>query len=279
MVCIVLAAGVFAACGDDVNVDTSSGSGTGGSGGKGGGVDVTSSTVASSSSSSSASSGGQGGMGGGSLCDQACAYADTCGLPVCAFAGIDCNSGMDFDCPAKCILDASCAQIFTLLDPQTADPQLVGCLQGCQGMGGAGGGGGMGGAGGAQECLDCGFQSCQAEGFACQQAAGCQPWLSCIQGCSDKACIDACTKANPNASPQSDAVQACLCKSCTNECSAFDPCGTGMGGAGGAGGMGGMGGAGGKGGAGGMGGMGMGGAGGMGAGGKGGAGMGGAGGN
>jgi hypothetical protein len=284
--------GAFTACSDDVNVDstTSSGSGgaTGGGGTGGAGGEAASSSTTAASSSSTTGGGGKGGAGGApSLCDQACDHAGMCGAPLCALADINCDSGMNYDCYATCILDASCAQIFTLADPQNADPKLAGCLQACLGgAGGGGGGGGMGGAGGGmggaggggtQACINCGFQNCQAEGFACNQDPECQPWLNCLQGCPDKACVDQCTQNNPKAEPESVAVQACLCKSCSSECAVIDVCG--MGGAGGGGGAGGMGGAGGAGGMGGAGG-GMGGAGGgMGGAGGAGGGMGGAGGN
>ena len=264
ILCLAIAA-AFAACSGDPEIEASSGtstttSTTGGTGGEGtGGGAMSSSSVAASSS----TTGGAGGMGG-TKCDQACDKAANCGIPVCNF--VDCSSQMNSDCFAQCIIDADCAQILTLLNFPNADPKLMACVQGCQGgAGGAGGGGGAGGA--AQMCGDCGFASCTAPGFACQQNAECQPWLMCIQSCPDKACVDACDAMHPNADPESDDVLACLCTECPMECAAQDPCKTG--GAGGAGGSG-MGGAGGSG---------MGGAGGSGMGGAGGSGMGGAGGN
>lgn len=238
LACFAVSAGVWiAACSDDVSVNnnssstsssssSSSSSGTGGTGG----------TVGTGGQGGAGGTTGTGGQGGSNmsaqLCNDACDHATMCGIPVCSFIGINCNSGMDYTCPSNCLLNASCAQIGTLPNFPNADPMLMACLNNCQGGQGGAGGGGVG------DCTVCGFMNCQAEGGACNadtSPMGCQAWFMCIQGCTDAACVADCDMKNPGAPPESDILRNCLCTSCATECGSIGACG-GTGGAGGAGG-------------------------------------------
>lgn len=179
-----------------------------------------------------ANMGGMGGASSSQLCNDACDHAAACGIPVCSFIGVNCNSGMDYTCPSQCLLDANCAQINTLpAFPNGSDPALTACLSGCQGGSGGSGGGGVG------DCTTCGFMNCQAEGGACNADTapmGCQAWFQCVQGCTDAACVADCDMMNPNATPESTNLRNCLCGNCSAECGTIGACGQGgMGGQGG----------------------------------------------
>jgi len=238
----------FMACSSDAENETagaqSTSTGTGGTGNTGNTGNTTTGTTASSSSTVASSSASTGGLGGGSPCDMACQKLNSrCGLgDVCSMPQVqqflDC-SNPNSDCPGQCILDESCADITDAvtkaLNGDLNTPLLM-CIQTCQG-----GQGGAGGGGGGQTCTQCGTNSCIGPGGACLQDNDCQPWLQCLQGCQDSACVANCTAMNPNAAPLSTDVLTCLCTNCDGECSALDPCGNGSGGSGqgGAGGAGG----------------------------------------
>ncbi len=88
--------------------------------------------------------------------------------------------------------------------------------------------GGMGQGGGATvaDCFNCSTANCINEINACQFNATCQPWLQCVQMCTDSACTDMCDMQYPNAKPQYDQIYACNCNNCTTECAMFNPCKT-----------------------------------------------------
>jgi hypothetical protein len=226
----------------------SSGSaGSGASAGSSGGIGGGGSGGSMVTSSGGAGSGGSAGSGGGTVCDQACDFAETCGLPggLCGMY-LDCGT-MQGTCFAKCVTapGVDCAAIFAALQGQPGP--ITACVQGCQnGSGGSGGSGtgGMGGSGPAPECQQCGQDNCTGAVQQCAQQAGfqeCQAWVNCVGNCSDSACVDDCTAMHPGGA----VIEQCACTSCAMECSGICS-GSGSGGSGGAGGTGGMGGAGGS---------------------------------
>src|SRR5690606_31300482 len=119
------------ACGSDVEPDP----GTGGSatttssaGGMGGGTTTTTTSTTSSTTT--------GGGGFENKCEEACFKLEgECSAPAgsCATCqnqlGISCGEP-EAECPAECILAASCIQIYSLVS-QNPDPMLMGCLEGC----------------------------------------------------------------------------------------------------------------------------------------------------
>lgn len=211
----------------------SAGAGGGMTGGGGGGV--TTATMSTTSSTSSTTSTGSTTFA--DACEEACSKAGDCGLPAdTCLQYLSCGSAQG-DCAAGCINDPDidCNDIINAVTTQQGP--LIECVFGCQGGQGGAGGGGNGGAGGgsSQACQDCGQNQCQNAFFQCAQGGfqPCQDWLGCAQGCSDAACLDACTAMYPSA----QVIQDCLCTSCADDCSAVcDGGGSGGGGQGGAGG-------------------------------------------
>jgi hypothetical protein len=223
----VLAGAAFVACSGDTvlnnaaTTSTSQGSGgQGGSGQGGGGGATTTSTTTTTST------------GPMNTCTQGCEHASDCGIPVCDYLMIDCaNPTPEIDCGAQCLLDANCLQILSL-PSQNPDPELMGCLLGCQngGQGGAGGGS-------TQACQTCLFQNnCIAPVQNCMDP-DCQGWGMCASDCGQNdpqpACFDACDAQFPGAAPAYTQLYQCACTSCDMDCSALmDPCNQGSGGAG-----------------------------------------------
>lgn len=221
-------------CGGTVNFSsnggssgsTSTGGSTSGIGGAGGATTTTTTTSGTTTTTSGTTT-----TTTAAMCADACPKVESCGLPANQCAQyLDCNT-MQGQCLAACVNDPTvmCSDIIDAF--QTQSGPFYDCTQACQG--------GQGGAGGgvSQACQQCGQNNCQNQFVQCAQQAGfqeCQAWLSCVQGCGDSACADACTAAHPAAAP----IAQCVCSTCSNDC------GTVCSGAGGAGG-GGMGGAGG----------------------------------
>ena len=204
------------ACGDDVETksNTDPTTSSGGSGGSGGAV--TSSTASSSSSS------GAGGFA--NICDEACNHVEVdCGFGagLCALAAsqlmidlVGCTD-MVATCSADCVVDADCSALLTLAG-DNPDPELLGCVSGCQG----------------DACLACVFGSCGPEIQACNNVTTCQAFVQCFQACTegDTTCYNGCATTNPSA--ETTALLACANTNCGSEC-------FGAGGADGAGGAGG----------------------------------------
>ncbi len=212
----------------------SGGSGATGGGGSGGATVTTTTTPSTTSSSSTSSTTSSSTTTFVDTCEEACAKAGGCGLPADTCAQyLSCGTAQG-ECAAACLNDPNidCADIFEALQSQSGP--LIDCVFGCQGGQGGAGGGGQGGAGGGSPaaCQDCGQNACQNAFIQCAQSAGfqaCQDWLACAQGCSDAACLDACTAMTPGA----QVVEDCLCTSCANDCGAVCNGGGGQGGAGG----------------------------------------------
>ncbi len=170
-------------------------SGSGGMGGAAGGP--ASSTMMSSSS------------GPMSLCEQACEkLKTTCGFgDVCPMlkAYIDCKSNMA-DCPGKCVLDADCGKIASILT-SSPDPTLQCCLQTCQN-------------GKCDKCANCGASKCGKEGQACTNDKPCAAFLQCAGACNgDAKCANDC--AAKNGSAATTALTTCLNKNCMSTCPPF----------------------------------------------------------
>ena len=217
----------LSACGSDVQESPSGSTSTAGSGGMGqGGSGGTSASGGMGQGGMGQGGGGQGGMG--NMCDQACdklavecGFGNVCDMPPVSNV-LNCADPQS-DCPAQCVLDASCAAIGSL-PTNMPDPVLQSCVQACQG--------GSGGAGGGMaSCQTCLTNSCLTELAACNVAQSpCAMFIQCGANCApgDGACIKACELAHP--SKETTAVIQCGTANCASEC------GLGAGGAGGAGG-------------------------------------------
>jgi hypothetical protein len=58
----------------------------------------------------------------------------------------------------------------------------------------------------------------------CADSPPCTAWMTCVRGCSDAACLDACEAAHPGVSPYRYAIYAALCDACETQCTALDFC-------------------------------------------------------
>jgi hypothetical protein len=185
------------ACGSGAADEATS---AGGSSGAAGGFDR-----GSGGSGDSASSAGVGGKPVyANLCEQACAKLDQeCGLgDLCAqLPFLSCDMATS-ECPAECILAADCDAVYTLGDPATADPGLMGCLTTCDG----------------DPCQGCVLTSCPDESMACNADTTCSQYLSCLSSCNvgDGACFDACAAAHD--SPVTQALVTCARARCSTQC-------------------------------------------------------------
>jgi hypothetical protein len=210
------------ACGSSVTSETGSASGSGGKGGSA--VTVTTSGSKASVTASASS-------GGNTLCDQACGkIKDQCKFgDLCSqFNIIDCKNPMA-DCPSKCIINAECSKIGTLLS--MPDPDLLCCLQECQGK--------------CDKCQTCVLSKCAGDLQTCNKDQKCKDFLACAQKCNqEQKCLGDCAAKNDSSATQ--ALVACSQKNCTTACAntsgAGGAGGAGSGGAMGSGGMAGMGG-------------------------------------
>lgn len=206
------------------------GTGAGSTGGNGTGAGNTGGNGTGAGNTGGNASGGNGTGGAtGTACDQACGFAATCGVPVDqCLMNLDCATAQGA-CVAACVNQpgVDCAALFNAL--QGNPGPLTDCVLACQGGtggGGVGGGGvgggnvggmGQGGGGNPQACQACGQQSCTAAIIQCVQSVGqteCQAWGTCIQGCSDAACVDMCTSMHPGGAP----IENCLCTTCIADC-------------------------------------------------------------
>jgi len=215
---LVLVSGSFlSGCGDEV---TDNGSGTGASGGNGSGGAGGAGTGATGAGAGSTGGSATGGAGTGAgntggfanTCEEACAYATTCGADLCGLLSIDC-ADPQAECPADCLLAAECDAIVGTA-AGNPDPVLVGCAQAC-----GGGGGGVGG-GGASDCQTCAVSNCLPANC---NSMPCQTWLQCAANCSDPDCFTACDAANPGASNEQATFYACTCADCTADCAGITP--------------------------------------------------------
>jgi hypothetical protein len=183
-----------------------------------------------------------GSSGGGvpiSPCESVCANVEQCFGVSCAAVGVNCDDPAA-QCPAACLVDASCDEILAALQGNGTARQQA-CLQTCGGMGTGGAGGSGTGGGSPMECGQCVFQNgCAAP---CMGNPDCGQWFGCVTSCSDPACFTACTEQYPAAADEAAQIFACSCTNCSAECgSVSDPCnqpGAGVGGGGGTGGAGG----------------------------------------
>lgn len=223
ILCLAASAAIAACSGD--TVVNNNGNGSGGQGGEGTTTTTSGTTTTTTSGTTTTTT-----TGPGNTCEQGCAHAAECGLDICSLANIDCTNPQ-FDCPAQCLLDATCAQIATIPSGNNMDPALQGCLFLCQG-------GGQGGGGPGQECQNCVVQSCASVLQSCS-TQDCQDWGQCALNCADSQCLTDCNNQFPTAEPYYTQVYGCLCASCDMACATLDPCsqpGGGTGGGGGAGG-------------------------------------------
>lgn len=212
-------------CGSDVQTQGGGGSGTG-AGDTGGVSSNGGSSNVGANGTGATGTGGSGNnttvsSGGGipqTACEQLCGNVTTCFGADCSQLGVDCTNPQ-FDCPAECLKDASCADLGAIAQGNVP-PAYAPCLQMCQGGGMGGGGTGGGAQGGCQQCAfsaNC-LNSCFGD-------SACMAWAQCAQNCQDPACFSMCNAANPNAAMQYGAVYSCMCTSCEMECAAqVDPC-------------------------------------------------------
>jgi hypothetical protein len=234
------------ACGADVRPEGGGGSGTGDDGG------APSTTVTTGGTSSNggappnpttttggAPQGGSPSTGGSpplQPCEAVCANVEMCFGVSCATVGVNCDDPAA-QCPAACLVDASCDEILGALQGN-GTPRQQACLQACGGMGTGGAGGAGTGGGSPMECGQCVFQN--GCGAPCMGNPDCGGWFGCIAACGDPACYTACTEQYPAAAEEAAEIFSCSCANCGAECgSVSDPCnqpGVGTGGGGGAGG-------------------------------------------
>jgi hypothetical protein len=100
---------------------------------------------------------------------------------------------------------------------------------GTPGESGAGGQGGEGATGPGDVCTMCigggAVDSPRAVLLDnCADSPSCAAWMSCMRGCSDAACLDACESSNPGVNPYRYAIYSALCDACETECSTLDFC-------------------------------------------------------
>lgn len=232
----ILVVGVYAlfGCSSDVTLPGGAGEGAGTSqGGNGGSPDATSvggftsssgggQPVGGQSNGGAPSTGGFSAVGGGPVgtdCEQVCVNVEACFGVTCADVMIDCNDP-NFDCPASCLVDASCAELAAAAQGNFS-PAIAACVQACQG--GAGGAGGGGGGGSPMACGQCLFGADCLNG--CFGDMACQAFAQCAQMCTNPACFDACEAANPGAAMAYTQIYGCACTNCDPECGAvMDPC-------------------------------------------------------
>ena len=173
---------MLAACGSDVE----SSGGAGGAGGAGDEVvSTTSQTVVSVSSSG----------GFVNTCEEACDKLDSCGatgycdqLPF-----LDCDEP-ESECPAQCVLDAECAQLFAYV--QGVDNEFKACIDECDVE---------------ETCSLCTATNCTAEVQACANNPSCAPLINCVLACTDDIWVAECANRYP--SPETDLLAACGCVS------------------------------------------------------------------
>ncbi|MEB2312776.1 MAG: S1 family peptidase [Sorangiineae bacterium] len=81
-------------------------------------------------------------------------------------------------------------------------------------------------------CDSCRLGHCLNTINSCEGNPACKSLLTCVDQCSDSACLEACKAANPGGADDYSLVEYCSCQSCPTDCSSM--CLTGGAGAGGA---------------------------------------------
>lgn len=102
---------------------------------------------------------------------------------------------------------------------------------GSNAMGGTPEAAGQGGGGGevqvpavGEVCAACGATECKTELDACTDNPECAPWLVCLSGCADEACVAACDTEHADVARIYTGIYACLCDSCEDACSGAQAC-------------------------------------------------------
>jgi hypothetical protein len=102
---------------------------------------------------------------------------------------------------------------------------------GSNAMGGTPEAAGQGGGGGeiqapsvGEVCAACGASECKTELDACTDNPACAPWLVCLSGCADEACVTACDGEHAQVARIYTDIYECLCDSCEDACSGAQAC-------------------------------------------------------
>jgi len=100
--------------------------------------------------------------------------------------------------------------------------EATGGVAGDSDSGGEGGSGAVGPGDACTMCMDGSAEVLQAN---CEETSPpCAAWKTCMRGCSDPECLDACDMANPDVAPYRFAIYEALCDSCATPCAALELC-------------------------------------------------------
>lgn len=99
--------------------------------------------------------------------------------------------------------------------------EAQGGVSGTSGNAGMGGEGAVGPGNACSMCMEGSATVLQAN---CGTSPPCTEWLTCVRGCSDSDCLDACDAETPEVAPYQFAIYEALCDACATDCEALELC-------------------------------------------------------